>query len=171
MSKESFEYTESNNPEAGEPNLNKELLKECLRDHVVDVRPSWYGSEQLKRGVSGGLVGAAETHINRCDPPLEIKKAVMFGGKSVALIGPNGAGKSTFFDAIMEKTKFYDGVHGYNKGVHGKESMRIARLNQEELLGNLEEVEVEEVLDLVCENFKNDFPVEWSAPGYMIKIY
>lgn len=141
-----------------------ERLGDCLEKHVVDIEPGWEGSKNLKKSVSGGFMGAAETSINRCEPEIEISKISFLGGKSVALIGPNGSGKSTLFDAFMEKEDagFSGGAHGHNKGVHGKETLRIARLNQEEILSDIKDLEVEEVLGLITKRFRQEFPIDWE---------
>ncbi|MBI4433480.1 ATP-binding cassette domain-containing protein [Candidatus Uhrbacteria bacterium] len=111
-----------------------EQLRRCLRRHVVDVRPTWEGSEAARGAVSGALIGVVEGSVKRCDPALTIARVAIEGGKSTVLVGPNGAGKSTLFDAFMERdgAVFSGGSHGFAKGVHGKETLRIARLDQED---------------------------------------
>lgn len=150
--------------EQREKQESMEKIKSYFRKHVVDVKPGWEGGKELKKSVAGGLMGAAETKILRCNPNLEIPKLSFIGGKSIALIGPNGSGKSTLFDAFMgkEDIAFSGGIYGHNKGVHGKESLRIARLNQEEVLSDVKELKVEEVLSLATEHFEQEFPVDWE---------
>ncbi len=139
-------------------------LERILKSHVVDLKPKWEGSTELKKSVDGGFAGAAGTMVTRPDPPLQISKVSFIGGKSTVLVGPNGSGKSTLFDAFMGKNgaDFSGGVSGYNKGVHAKESLRIARLNQEELLADIGHLSANDVLNLTTEHFKKEFPVDWE---------
>ncbi len=144
--------------------LEKEAIIHCLKEHVVDVLPMWDGDRSLRKNVAGGFMGASKTSIDRCDPPLEISQLSILGGKSIVLIGPNGSGKSTLLDAFMKirHADFNGGAYGYNQGVHGKESLRIARLNQEEILRGIEDVEVKTVLLVAKGTFIKEFPVNWE---------
>lgn len=141
-------------------------LTEVLTNHIVDLKPDWSGNKEIKSKYSDNLFAAQESEILRTTPPLEIEKLNIEKGKSVVLIGPNGSGKSTLFDAIMgiRKADFNGGSFGNFKGVHGKESLRIARLDQEELLDGIENQTVKDVMDFVVEHFKKDFPVDWENP-------
>lgn len=141
----------------------KEALRACLAQHIVEMVPEWQG-EKTKR-VGGNVMVAAEgSRVHRCEPPVEVPKLWLEGGKSMVLVGPNGAGKSTVLDAIMSRdhADFSEGTHGYNKGVHYKETLRVARLDQEELLSQVANIEVADVLDLIQEHFKAQFPVDWE---------
>ena len=143
----------------------REALLSCLRDHVVDIRPSWTGKETDRTLAAGNPVAAFDCAVYRCDPPLRLGSRFMLeGGKSVVLVGPNGAGKSTILDAIMDRRHagFADGSHGYGKGVHAKETLRISRLDQEELLSSISQLTTQEVLDMTMAHYKSQFPVNWD---------
>lgn len=145
---------------------SKEKLVRCLSQHVVDVQPNWSGSEKHRSGFGSNPVAALESSVGRCEPSLQVPKLALEQGKSIVLVGPNGAGKSTLLDAIMERrnASFDSGSSGYSKGVHGKETLRISRLDQEELLGEIANLSAQEVIDLTVEHFKSQFPVEWEDP-------
>lgn len=141
------------------------LLERDLREHVVDVHPVWVGSEQHRTQAGQAPVAAMEAAISRCDPPLELgNRFVLEPGKSIVLVGPNGAGKSTLLDAIMQRrhADFDQGSHGYGKGVHAKDTLRISRLEQEELLSNSGDLKAGDVLRLVKERYQEEFPVDWE---------
>jgi ATPase subunit of ABC transporter with duplicated ATPase domains len=143
----------------------KQAVETMLSRHVVDLNPQWYGPEALRnRGKSAGLLGAFESKVKRAQPPLVIDKFIIEGGKSLALFGSNGSGKSTLFDAIMQRDNahFEEGANGYNKGVHEKDTLRIARLDQDEILGEIDFFTTADVLNTVIERYKNDFPVDWE---------
>ncbi|MBI2035784.1 MAG: ABC-F family ATP-binding cassette domain-containing protein [Candidatus Liptonbacteria bacterium] len=152
--------------EQKESSEEREAVIRCLKEHIVDIEPGWQGDRALRKSVAGGFMGAAETLVSRCDPPLKIPKLSILGGKSVVLVGPNGSGKSTLLDAFMKirHADFDEGAHGYNAGVHGKESLRIARLNQEEILRGIEDTKVKTVLQIAKEAFVKEFPIEWEDP-------
>lgn len=155
--------TDPERKEASEHHRSRERLRECLDHHIVEIRPVWHG-EQSKRVGGTTKVAVEGSRIYRCEPAVEVPKLQIEGGKMVVLIGPNGAGKSTLLDAIMQRSHadFTEGAHGYNKGVHYKETLRIARLDQEELLGSIANLEVEQVLELIEEYFKQQFSVDWE---------
>jgi ATPase subunit of ABC transporter with duplicated ATPase domains len=143
---------------------SREKLKRCLDNHVVDITPEWIGSDKLRSTYGGDAVAAVESSINRCDPPLNIPKLTLEHGKSVVLVGPNGAGKSTILDAIMDRrgAGFDTGSHGYGAGTHGKETMRVSRLDQEELLGDVSDLKAGDVIKTATEHFIAQFPVDWE---------
>src|SRR3989338_1115687 len=133
------------------------LLDTCLKDHAIDLPPTWKGSERHRAVAGHAPVAALEAVITRCDPPLELgPRFILEAGKSIVLVGPNGAGKSTLLDAIMDRrhARFDAGSHGYGKGVHGKETLRISRLDQEELLSEIQHLTAREALELVEERYK-----------------
>ena len=144
----------------------REALRRCLAEHVVDLPPFWDGRDIDRGKVSGAMVGAVDAEISRCHPPIKIPRLSLEGGKSVVLVGQNGAGKSTLFDAVMARrgASFDAGSHGYGRGAHSKETLRIARLDQEELLAPLSQTRVESVLKEALAHFKEDFPVNWEDP-------
>lgn len=140
-------------------------IEACLAKHVVDIQPKWFGSKEMIRQVgTGGFLGAIDASVHRTDPPIKVDRLVIEGGKSLALFGPNGSGKSTLFDAMMSRgnASFDEGTHGYNQGVHGKESLRIARLDQEELLSDVGDLKAGDVLRKAAEYYKAQFPVNWE---------
>lgn len=144
---------------------NREKIISCLEKRITDItdlKPE--GDSQILKPVQGGLIGVAEAQINRCHPPLNIPKLLLEGGKSLVLFGPNGSGKSTLFDGLTQKNNadISQGAYVYNKGFHGKDSLRIARLNQEELLADVQGLPVEQVLKIVEDYYKNQFPVDWE---------
>lgn len=141
------------------------LLERDLREHVVDIKPGWMGSDKHRALAGQSPVAAMDATISRCDPPLELgTRFILEPGKSIVLVGPNGAGKSTLLDAIMDRrhARFDSGSHGYGKGVHGKETLRVSRLDQEELLSNIQHLTAAEVLELTRERYKDEFPVDWE---------
>jgi ATPase subunit of ABC transporter with duplicated ATPase domains len=116
------------------------------------------------QSMGDAMAGAVDAKIGRTEPPLEVMRSLIRSGESYALIGKNRAGKSTFFDAFMETNNafFTEGSHGYKEGVHGVKSLRIGRLNQEELLGGIGTMESRDVLDMAVEKYKKDFPIDWE---------
>ena len=151
-------------PERREKETNREKIQRCLESHVVDIKPLWSGDEKHRASVGSNPVAAVESSIHRCDPPLHIPKLTIEKGKVMVLVGPNGAGKSTLLDAIMRQRNadFDSGSHGYNQGVHGKETLRVSRLDQEELLQEIKDVSAKEVLEHVKDFFVSQFPVDWE---------
>ena len=141
-----------------------ECLRQCLVKHIVDVRPQWHGTREHKAQIGDTAVAAIEAHVSRCQPPLKVPQLKLEKGKSIVLVGPNGSGKSTLFDAIMGRAhaRFDEGSFGYGKGVHQKETLRIARLDQEEILDAVKEMTAGQVLELATEHFQSEFPVDWS---------
>lgn len=150
--------------ERREKESTREKIERCLQSHVVDIKPKWFGDEKHRAMVGSNPVAAVESSIHRCDPPLHVPKLTIEKGKVSVLVGPNGAGKSTLLDAIMRRrhADFDSGSHGYSEGVHGKETLRISRLDQEELLQEVKDVSTKEVLEHVKEFFISQFPVDWE---------
>ncbi|MBI2552718.1 ABC-F family ATP-binding cassette domain-containing protein [Candidatus Uhrbacteria bacterium] len=146
-------------------------LRAVLGAHVVDIRPQEVGRHELARTLTDAAVGAAQAHIGRTDPAIDVRRVNVARGKSKVLIGPNGAGKSTFFDALMERgahmdTRSGDGTVVYARPVaHVRENLRIARLDQEELLGTIENLSAGEVLQSAARYFKEQFPIDWNDLG------
>lgn len=159
----SFETMNGSGIEEREREHAMEQLKRCLDKHVVDIQPEWSGADKDKSRFSGSAVAALESSIHRCQPPLDIPKLSLEKGKSVVIIGPNGSGKSTLFDAIMERhAQFDSGSHGYGAGVHQKETLRVSRLDQEELLGDIKNIPAGDVIRMAVDHFKTQFPVDWT---------
>lgn len=139
----------------------KERLKSLIDRHVVKVPIGWNGEAGEKINEPFAVVDGV---VERCNPPLRMERVILEKGRVKVLIGPNGAGKSTFFDAIMQRDNaFFDqGSYGYDKGFHTSEELRIARLDQEEVLEGLQGVEVSRVLELILEQAKEDFEEDWT---------
>src|SRR3989339_610258 len=148
-----------------EAHSESERLSQCLVRHIVDVKPQWHGTREHKAQIGDTAVAAIEARVSRCDPPLEVSQLKLEKGKSIVLVGPNGSGKSTLFDAIMGRAhaRFDEGSFGYGRGVHQKETLRIARLDQEEILDSIKEMTARQVLDLAIDHFQAEFPVDWNA--------
>lgn len=142
-----------------------ELMKEVLDAHIVDIEPGAGGKRELVKSMGNASLGAREVSVDRPIPALRIKSATLRPGESKVLIGPNGAGKSTFFDAFMDRGAHIGSEHGaamVGKSVHAREKLRIARLDQEELLDKLNKFTCNEVLENTSEYFKAQFPIDWE---------
>lgn len=145
-------------------------IERTLRAHVVDIPPGQAGQKEVVKKMSDDAIGVVEASVTRPDPPLLIKSARLPRGTSLVLIGANGAGKSTLFDALMERGAFLRlgkeesaVVHG--KPIHDREALRIARLDQEELLGAVNEQTAGEVLGAAASYFKAQLPIDWEDIG------
>ncbi|MEW6408141.1 MAG: ATP-binding cassette domain-containing protein [Patescibacteria group bacterium] len=152
-----FRWKEEINPE----------LRAALDEHIIDVEPVQEGNLEKRRSLGEPAFGAAGVEVHRCS--LDIPKLAIRGGESVVIIGKNGAGKTTVFDAIMSlrdahfDTKGGSGAVVYGKPSHSRERLRIARLNQEEILKSVGELTAGEVLEQTVDYFKKQFPVDWEA--------
>lgn len=157
--------SESNNHR--EQRLEKIILT-FIRKHVHDVIPHGAGRGEALHQVSGALFGCKDVTVDRCHPKLLIDTIRLERGKSFVLIGPNGGGKSTAFDAIMEvgqaefNTNNDRGAYAYGSSVHGRPALRFARLDQEELLANLDGFSANEVLEAIVHRVKKELPVDWE---------
>jgi ATPase subunit of ABC transporter with duplicated ATPase domains len=153
----------SSQTESG-PEDNQKRLLAHIGEHIFDTPPHFEGDKKDLQSMGDALAGAVRAEVGRTDPPLKIERALFQAGKSYVVIGKNGAGKSTFFDSFMERNAafFTKGSHGYSEGVHGAKSLRIARLNQEELLGDIGTMQAGEVLHTAVEKYKQDFPINWE---------
>lgn len=146
---------------------SKEAFEANLQEHSVDKEPTEARTDK-QRQLLGNSFACKNVLIDRCFPTIEIEKMILEPGKSVVLIGPNGAGKSTIFDAIMEirdahiNSREGRGAEIYGKPVHNREKLRISRLNQEEILGHIEELSAEQALDIAETEAKREFPVTWE---------
>lgn len=148
----------------------EKAFNDYLGRHIIDVKPERVGNKQSTGQLRGSAFGCVDVSIDRCAPKLKISQLALNRGKSMVLIGPNGSGKSTVFDAIMRQdTAGYSAIsddcgYVYGESVHGKDKLRISRLQQEELLGALVKQPVQSVLDYAQEYFSKQFPVDWSDP-------
>jgi ATP-binding cassette subfamily F protein 3 len=154
-----------------EEEIEKEIdpkLKAALDLHVFDILPDKVGNRELIGGLSNSLVGAANCEIQRTHPPIKIDQLKLESGKSVAMIGPNGVGKSTVLDAIMQRhnadfdARSGAGARVYGRSFHERERLRIARLDQEEILERISHMNVREVINQSTEYFKEQFPLDWE---------
>lgn len=113
-------------------------LEGALSEHVIDFLPRAEGNLEKQRNLGEVAFGAAGAETTRC--LISVPRLALRGGESIVLIGPNGAGKTTIYDAIMNlrnadfDTKQGSGTVVYGKPTHVREKLRIARLNQEEVL-------------------------------------
>lgn len=154
-----------------EGEINPEL-KRALDLHIVDKEPGGKGNVEKTKSL-GALVGAVNSEINRCEPAMRIDRLALESGKSVVVIGPNGSGKTTIFDAMMEirnadfETKGGAGGMVYGKPERSREKLTIARLNQEEILGQIGDMKARDVLDQTANYFKKQLPINWdNADAY-----
>lgn len=144
-------------------------LKRALEDHVMDVDAVSEGNRVAIEKLGDVAFGVIEASVGRCDPELKIKKIALRGGESVVIVGPNGAGKSTVFDAITEKRSAVlnpiSGLGGlkYGSPVHGREKLRIARLEQEELFSAVGNLTARETLQDTARYFKSQIKVDWEG--------
>ncbi|MFH1404712.1 MAG: ATP-binding cassette domain-containing protein, partial [Patescibacteria group bacterium] len=142
----------------------REALKKYMKEHVVDMRPSYDGDKRDKGKLGDAYFGIANGKVSRCEPQLEIPIVKLDRGKLYAVVGKNGAGKSTFFDTVSQirNASLTEGSLQYSKGFHGKDTVRIVRLDQEELLRDIQNLDVTTVMNLVVEQLKREFPVVWE---------
>src|SRR3989344_3327921 len=150
--------------------VHQEAIEKVLRAHVVDMTPAENGQRNLIKGMSNALLGVRDGEIDRTNPRLVVEAATIGHGYSKVLIGANGAGKSTALDALMERgatigTRAGRGAEVIGKTVHGREKLRVARLDQEELLGKINDLSARGVLERVAAHFKNELPVDWEDPS------
>lgn len=154
----------------GEADIESEIspeIRATLMAHIVDREPEQSGRRELVKRLGGATVGVAESYINRTDPPIYTESLTLSPGSIKVLIGPNGAGKSTLFDALMERGAYFDtrqgqGAISIGKPVHVREKLRVARLDQEELLGKINHLTAKEVLESAANYFKAEFPINWD---------
>lgn len=143
-------------------------LKAALDDHIFNVTPERFGNRELASKLSGSMVGAANCEIQRCHPSINVENFKLEGGKIVVLIGPNGAGKSTVLDAIMQRhnadfyTKDGAGATIYGDSFHQRVNLRIARLDQEEILEKIDDLSARKVIEQTAAHFKQEFPINWN---------
>lgn len=148
-----------------------EEIAEILRAHVVEVDPGVIGSSEMGRQMTDAAIGARRVMITRCDPSISVESATAARGKLRVLIGRNGSGKTTAFDAFMGRGNAdFDVQHGqgavvYGRPAHERKKLRIARLDQEELLGRVEAYSARAVLENAAAYFKREFSVDWSDAG------
>lgn len=145
----------------------QEAIKRYLKKNIHDIEPSAAGRGEALAQVSGAAFGAKDVTIDRCFPKVLVDLIRLERGKSTVLIGPNGGGKSTIFDAIMDtgaelNTNLERGAYSYGDSVHGKDTLRISRLNQDEMLSGLDTFNAREVLDAMQEHISNEFPIDWE---------
>jgi ATP-binding cassette, subfamily F, member 3 len=155
-----------------------EVMRAFLDSHIADLDPRVEGSGDHSAKMGDAVIGVIESNISRTDPALAIKGATLRRGESKILIGPNGSGKSTFFDAIMEldaslSTREGKGLVQIGNSVHGRDKLRIARLDQEETIENINEVTTGEALESAIAYFKAQLPVDWEnySAGGDDKLY
>lgn len=156
----------SRNPEKIESAIPPELRR-VLDAHIVDLPVASEGRKELMGRIGDAPLGAAEAMIGRTDPAITVESITVQRGKSRVLIGPNGAGKSTVFDAFMERGAHFETNAGrgcvvVGKPVHAREQLRIARLDQEELLDAIGDSTAGDVLRHAAEYFKQQFPINWE---------
>jgi ATP-binding cassette, subfamily F, member 3 len=151
--------------------LQRSRIEHVLKRHTADLPPTplGEGSRELRNELSGDLLGAAEAEIDRSDPPLYIKRLRILQNKLLALVGPNGAGKTTLFDGLMNRDnaaisiESTQGARVIGNSLKGRDNLRIARLDQEEQLRQVEEVPAQAIVDIAAEYFKRDLP-SWESP-------
>lgn len=147
-------------------------LDEVLDLHVRDIEPQAHGPKAERENYSGDVLAVVDCRVHRPEPPLEIKEFVLRKGQSVVVIGPNGSGKSTFLNAItaLSGTREAgfdrdngDGVLVVGHSSHaGREKVREARLNQEELLEVVGGLPAGQVLQMAAKKYKSEFPDSWG---------
>lgn len=152
-----------NSPEKT-PEQEREALIRHISDHIFITEPRVEGNRNDIASLGDSRVGAVKAVVGRPEPPLTMERVVIKPGASYVLVGENGVGKSTFFDAFtgMRHASISEGSYGYRAGVHGDQSLRIGRLNQEELLGGIGDMQASSVLSVAIEKFKQDHPIDWD---------
>ena len=58
------------------------------------------------------------------------------------------------------------GAVSIGKSLHARDMLRIARLDQEEMLDSIGEFNAREVIAQTIQFFKSDFPVDWEKINY-----
>src|SRR3989344_6950435 len=134
---------------------NSEKIRRILQRHVVDLPMEELGRRELIKQMTGASLGVKSVSVDRAHPVIDIESVVLAPGRKKVLMGPNGSGKSTLFDAFMERDAFFNmksgaGASVVGKPVHLRERTRIARLDQEEILGEINDVPVGEVLSIAA---------------------
>lgn len=144
-----------------------EEVTQVIRAHVAYLIPGVAGRRELAKRMGDAAFGVAECSVGRAIPPLFIEEATLSRGKSKVFVGPNGSGKSTFFDAVTERDAYLETGSGsgaivVGTPVHAREKLCVARLDQEELLGPIENFSAGEVLESAARFFKNQMPIDWE---------
>jgi ATPase subunit of ABC transporter with duplicated ATPase domains len=154
-------------PEIGIDEL--ERLEAVLAHHVVDLKPGSEGVAAKLATLGSPAYGVIDGECNRPNPQLRTERIALQKGTLVAIVGPNGAGKSTLFDALMErlgadfKIENTNGAVIVGEPVHARESLRVARLDQEELLGGINTLTAGDVLDYTADYFKDQLEIDDDA--------
>ncbi len=145
-----------------------EKLRTILGKHIVDVTPHTSGNKEKLKSILGDSFGAVDIEISRAEPSIRTESIHLPKGASKVLVGRNGSGKSTFLDAIMERDGAFmsvaknNGAFNYAEPVHGRDKLRIARLDQEEIMLGIETLSAGQVLENCAEYFKAGLPIDWS---------
>lgn len=150
--------------------VDKKNLDLNIKDHVSDKTPIGTGNKEALGRLRGVSFGCEQVVIQRTVPAVMVDSLVLEKGCSKVLVGPNGAGKSTIFDAIMELANgdaWFDTQGGkgavlYGVPAHIREKLRISRLNQEEVLNAIKDMQVADVLRQAMEKFQKEFVVDWE---------
>ena len=161
-----FVPEEALGPKNNEKKLEPEIAA-VFDKHIADVATETIGNRELSRQLGADVVGAVAARVDRPHPALDIELLRLQKGTVKILIGPNGAGKSTLFDAITHNqaalgTDQGKGAVVYGASVHERPRLRIARLNQEEMLREIGHRSSRYVLDEAVEHFKREFPRDWE---------
>ncbi|MFH1807124.1 MAG: ATP-binding cassette domain-containing protein [Pseudomonadota bacterium] len=152
-------------------------VQRVLSEHVRDRETGVFGRRDHGLGSSLGLKDAV---VSRGSCALGVPLVDLMRGSMCVLVGPNGSGKSTFFDALMDDDSvtldLREGsgtlVVGTSNNLHRKRQgrTRLARLDQEEILGPIAGLSALDTLRQGLRFFLDQFPVDdarWAEPdGY-----
>lgn len=130
---------------------------EMLNKHIFDIP---YGITGCKKVQNNGPLGLKNAWVIRESFSIEAKELYIPRGSLKVLIGPNGSGKSTFLDACVDQenatidTNDGHGSHVVGKPIHkNRKTTRIAKLNQEEILKDIQEMTTKDVITQVAKFF------------------
>lgn len=143
-----------------------EAVASIIADHISELDAKAYGNNVG----SGGAVWFQGSTIKRGGFEL-IPDAMNVDGSCIyAVVGKNGAGKSTLFDALQEIRDADIDTDCGNAGFGFGESsnpdrkqrgiIRIARLNQEEMLSHIGDMLVTDVLSQFVKHFMDEVQID-----------
>lgn len=168
-------HLESEKPESEQALLGSDYLER----HVNDIKPGRFGNKEAILSLGGAMFGCRGVKVDRCDPPISIHELKMVQGCSYVLIGPNGSGKSTIFDAMLGREAQFTDNEQKNAVVYGlpaqegKSDLRVARLDQEEILNGMQDLPVSRILENAVDTFsarRELDELDWSRPDAQDKF-
>lgn len=156
-------------------------VQRVLGEHVRDRTTGVFGRKEHGLGSSLGIKDAL---VTRGACTLRVPLVDLMRGSMCVLVGPNGSGKSTFFDALMDDDSvtldLQDGAGTLVVGTsidlarRQRGQTRLARLDQEEILGPIGELRALDTLRQGLRYVLDQFPVDdaaWADPaGYDVNL-